>query len=72
LLGRGHSAREAALLMPGVTLECLEVLAVLDRFMDSARPGELGRRDVPLLSHLIDLGLHAAPLDMPFEEFFRA
>lgn len=75
LLGMGHATREAIRLMQGATLECLEVLAVLDRFLvgafDSAgvRPD---RRRLPLLSHLIDVGLHGAPVDVPFQEFFRA
>jgi hypothetical protein len=38
-----------------------------------ARPQDLPvcRRELPLLSHLIDLGLQGAPRAMPFEEFFR-
>lgn len=68
LLGRGHTARQARELMAGVTLECLEVLAVLERFMSVyGSPAE-----VPLLLHLIELALHDAPLAMPFEGFFLA
>jgi hypothetical protein len=58
--------------MQGATLECLEVLALLDGYLARPRAGGIERRDVPLLSHLIDIGLHEAPLAMPFAEFFRA
>jgi glycerol-3-phosphate dehydrogenase (NAD(P)+) len=72
LLGMGHATREAIRLMQGATLECLEVLAVLERFFRA--PGAAQRPDrrrLPLLSHLIDVGLHGAPVDVPFQEFFR-
>ncbi|HEU4581267.1 MAG TPA: hypothetical protein VFS67_23575 [Polyangiaceae bacterium] len=71
LLGMGHATREAIRLMQGATLECLEVLGVLDRFFQSSAEG-LDRRRWPLLSHLIEVGLHGAPVDVPFQEFFRA
>ena len=70
LLGMGHATREAIRLMQGATLECLEVLGVLERFLVAAQ--HLDRRRLPLLSHLIDVGLHGAPVDVPFQEFFRA
>jgi glycerol-3-phosphate dehydrogenase (NAD(P)+) len=70
LLGRGHTARQARELMAGVTLECLEVLAVLERCM--AAHGSPTHEQVPLLSHLIEVALHEAPLAMPFERFFLA
>jgi glycerol-3-phosphate dehydrogenase (NAD(P)+) len=71
LLGFGHSAAEALHLMHGATLECLEVLAVLDRFL--ARPdARLGRAELPLLWHLIEVALHGHPVAMPFAEFFQA
>jgi glycerol-3-phosphate dehydrogenase (NAD(P)+) len=72
LLGRGYSASEARALMAGATLECLEVLAVLERALDSGLLGGLARADLPLLAHLIDIGLHDAPLAMPLSEFFPA
>jgi hypothetical protein len=58
--------------MAGATLECLEVLGVLERALDSGLLGGLARADLPLLAHLIELGLHDAPLDMPLSEFFPA
>jgi glycerol-3-phosphate dehydrogenase (NAD(P)+) len=81
LLGMGHATREAIRLMQGATLECLEVLGVLDRFLTAslrgqpaprAGAGRPDRRRLPLLSHLIDVGLHGAPVNVPFQEFFRA
>ena len=72
LLGRGYSASEAREQMAGATLECLDVLAVLERALARDALGGLSRRDLPLLAHLIDLGLHDAPLDLPLAEFFPA
>jgi glycerol-3-phosphate dehydrogenase (NAD(P)+) len=72
LLGRGYSASEARALMAGATLECLDVLAVLERALDFGVLGGLTRADLPLLAHLIDVGLHDAPLAMPLSEFFPA
>jgi hypothetical protein len=46
------------------------VLGVLERALDGDALGGLGREQLPLLSHLIELGLHDAPLDMPLSEFF--
>jgi glycerol-3-phosphate dehydrogenase (NAD(P)+) len=70
LLGMGHATREAIRMMQGATLECLEVLAVLERFL-SGHAFSGPERRLPLLRHLIDVGLHGAPVDMPFQEFFR-
>jgi glycerol-3-phosphate dehydrogenase (NAD(P)+) len=77
LLGLGHATREAIRLMQGATLECLEVLAVLDRFLTGTPASAPGvwrpeRQRLPLLSHLIDVGLHGAPVNVPFQDFFRA
>jgi glycerol-3-phosphate dehydrogenase (NAD(P)+) len=72
LLGRGFSVARARELMASATLECLDVLAVLERSLDACAFGALGRAQLPLLSFLIELGLHDAPLEMPLEEFFRA
>lgn len=72
LLGRGHRAAEAIRLMQGATLECLEVLGVLERFSNSSSGSSVDWRRLPLLSHLMHVGLHGAPVDVPFQEFFRA
>jgi glycerol-3-phosphate dehydrogenase (NAD(P)+) len=70
LLGMGHATREAIGLMQGATLECLEVLAVLERFSRSS--SAVAWQRLPLLAHLIAVGLNGAPVDVPFREFFRA
>jgi glycerol-3-phosphate dehydrogenase (NAD(P)+) len=70
LLGRGIGTGEAIRRMQGATLECLEVLAVLDRAL-SQREAPVRRDEVPLLSHLIAIGLHGAAPDMPFGAFAR-
>jgi glycerol-3-phosphate dehydrogenase (NAD(P)+) len=72
LLGAGRSSAEAIVLMQGATLECLEVLSVLERYLSGPSHGRLERRALPLLSHLIEVGLHGAAVSMPFGEFFRA
>jgi glycerol-3-phosphate dehydrogenase (NAD(P)+) len=72
LLGRGHRAAEARALMRGVTLECLDVLAVLERALAVDALGGLGRSELPLLSHLIELGLHEGALDLPLSGFYPA
>jgi glycerol-3-phosphate dehydrogenase (NAD(P)+) len=72
LLGRGHSAARARELMAGATLECLDVLGVLERALAVDALGGLGPAQLPLLSHLIAVGLHDAPLDMPLAELCRA
>jgi glycerol-3-phosphate dehydrogenase (NAD(P)+) len=70
LLGRGYGAREARQLMAGATLECLEVLDVLERSLDARQLGALTRRDLPLLARLIDLGLHDARREVQLAELF--
>ncbi len=72
LLGLGHAAREAIRLMQGATLECLEVLAELERYGNGTSSRRPERRRLPLLRHLMDVGLHGAAVNVPFQDFFRA
>lgn len=76
LLGLGHGTRDAIRLMQGATLECLEVLAELERFSQGNSWGSGARyperRKLPLLRHLMDVGLHGAAVDVPFQDFFPA
>jgi glycerol-3-phosphate dehydrogenase (NAD(P)+) len=72
LLGLGHATREAIRMMQGATLECLEVLAELERFSRGSSSKRPDRRRLPLLRHLMDVGLHGAPVDVPFQDFFPA
>jgi glycerol-3-phosphate dehydrogenase (NAD(P)+) len=70
LLGRGYGAREARELMAGVTLECLEVLDVLERSLDAGQLGGLTRRELPLLARLIELALHDERREVQLAELF--
>ena len=72
LLGRGHGAREARALMSGATLECLDVLDVLERALAARQLGSLSRGDLPLLALLIDVALHEAELELDLAELFPA
>ena len=58
--------------MQGATLECLEVLAELERFVNGSNARSPERRRLPLLRHLMDVGLHGAAVDVPFQDFFPA
>jgi glycerol-3-phosphate dehydrogenase (NAD(P)+) len=72
LLGRGYRAREARAAMGGATLECLDVLAVLERALATRRLGALSSDDLPLLSLLIDLALHDGELALDLPRLFPA
>ena len=72
LLGRGHRAREARDIMGGVTLECLDVLAVLQRALAARQLGALSPADLPLLSLLVDLGLRDGELALDLSRLFFA
>lgn len=72
LLGFGHPLAEAIRRMGGATLECLEILEVCDRFLRGPDSGVLRPSELPLLCHLIEVGLRGVPVAVPFEDFFRA
>lgn len=72
LLGRVHEPAQARAQMAGATLECLDVLTLVERALETHAIGGFAREELQLLSHLIELGLHDAPLDMPFSELFPA
>lgn len=72
LLGRGHRAREAREMLGGATLECLDVLAVLERALAAGQLGALSCADLPLLSLLIDLALHDGELALELSRLFSA
>lgn len=72
LLGTGVGLGNARAALPGVTLECLEILDVMRR----ARPG-LERRGLPadrlpLLETLGAIALDDAPVRLPLDRFFAA
>jgi glycerol-3-phosphate dehydrogenase (NAD(P)+) len=74
-LGEGLSVAQATDRMAGATLECLEILGVVDAAF-SAGPdggsafGGVPRADCPFLAHLCDVALRDAPVALPLERFF--
>jgi glycerol-3-phosphate dehydrogenase (NAD(P)+) len=71
-LGLGLSREKAIEAMEGATLECLEILAVMETAWKSGALGALSERDIPLLHHLIEVALHGAPVHLPLERFFAS
>lgn len=72
-LGMGLSLSEAIDKMEGATLECLEILAVVEKALPVFETrGELASHELPLLRHLIAVALHGAPVAVPFQRFFSA
>lgn len=69
-LGMGLGVAESIRRMEGATLECLEILTVLDRALSHfKRAGRLKNNELPLLEHMIAVALHDAPVAMPFDSF---
>lgn len=69
-LGMGLGVAESVRRMEGATLECLEILSVMQAALpDLERAGRLKRGDLPLLEHMIAVALHDAPVSMPFSAF---
>lgn len=71
-LGLGLSRDEAIAAMEGATLECLEILAVMESAWSSGALGALAERDIPLLHHLFEVALHGQPVRLPLERFFAS
>lgn len=75
LLGEGLSVAQAKDRMAGATLECLEILRVVDAAF-AAGPGGASafggvpREDCPFLAHLCDVALRDAPVALPLDRFF--
>ncbi len=65
-LGMGLTRDEAIERMEGATLECLEILAV----MRTAVKAWGAEAELPLLVHLMEVGLDGAPVALPFDRFF--
>ncbi len=66
-LGMGLGVAESIRRMEGATLECLEILGVMEQALPglkSRTPGEF-----PLLRHMIAVALHDEPVAMPFSAF---
>jgi glycerol-3-phosphate dehydrogenase (NAD(P)+) len=71
-LGLGLTRDEAIGAMEGATLECLEILAVMEAAFRGGALGSLDERDLPLLHHMFAVALHGAPVRLPLERFFAA
>jgi glycerol-3-phosphate dehydrogenase (NAD(P)+) len=72
LLGLGLSRDRAVEQMRGATLECLDVLATLrDALPALERRGAIQPGALPLLDHLVAVGLDGVDVNMPFERFYR-
>ncbi|MFC1642275.1 2-dehydropantoate 2-reductase N-terminal domain-containing protein [Myxococcota bacterium] len=72
LLGLGLSPSQAVERMGGSTLECLDILRVLNEALPVlAERGLLRVRKLPLLEHLMLVALHGAGVAMPFAQFFE-
>ena len=71
-LGTGLGRDEAIAKMEGATLECLEILAVMEAALPSLARAGLPASQLPMLRHLIDVALHGAKVDMPFARFGHA
>ena len=73
LLGLGLSVNEAVERMQGATLECLDILRVMRAAIAGFEAsGKLAPGELPLLRHLAEVALDGAPVDVPFERFFRS
>jgi glycerol-3-phosphate dehydrogenase (NAD(P)+) len=70
LLGEGLSVEQAIVRMDGATLECLEILRVVEQAFEARAFGAAQREQCPLLSHLIEVALHQQPVELPLERFF--
>jgi glycerol-3-phosphate dehydrogenase (NAD(P)+) len=71
-LGTGLSRDQAVEKMAGATLECLDILAVMQKALPALEEqGTLSSDELPLLRHLCEVALDGAPLDMPFAKFFQ-
>lgn len=71
LLGAGLTVPDAIAKMDGATLECLEILRVVEEAFEARAFGPaLDRAACPLLSHLVEVALHDTPVALPFTRFF--
>jgi glycerol-3-phosphate dehydrogenase (NAD(P)+) len=68
--GLGLNRDDAIEAMQGATLESVDVLEILDAALaEFRRRGELKPADLPLLTHLTDIVVRGAGLDVPFDNF---
>jgi glycerol-3-phosphate dehydrogenase (NAD(P)+) len=72
-LGQGLGRAGAIAAMNGATLECLEILETLRAGLSSSQTAsKLGRRELPLLDHMLEVALEDRPVQIPYGRFFKA
>jgi glycerol-3-phosphate dehydrogenase (NAD(P)+) len=73
-LGRGLGRTGAISAMNGATLECLEILETLRTGLSDIEHRREGfeLRDLPFLSHMLEVALDDRPVDIPYQQFFKA
>jgi glycerol-3-phosphate dehydrogenase (NAD(P)+) len=72
-LGQGLGRAGAIAAMNGATLECLEILETLRAGLSTSQAaGRLGRRELPLLDHMLEVALEDRPVQIPYQRFFKA
>jgi glycerol-3-phosphate dehydrogenase (NAD(P)+) len=72
LLGQGVPYPEARQKLSGLTLESVEIITRVAQSLPLLEDRGLARcADFPLLLHLNDIIQHNAPVDIPWDAFFR-
>ncbi|MFQ3619892.1 MAG: hypothetical protein SNJ78_02995 [Spirochaetales bacterium] len=73
LLGSGLSYAEAVLKLPGETLEAVEIIRAMSRWIDAGdRKGTRKPNDYPLMRALIDVVVWGKPLEWNLEAWFSS
>jgi len=72
-LGQGLGRAGAISAMNGATLECLEILETLRTGLSEWQSKSHFRlSDLPFLSHMLEVALDDRPVDIPYQQFFKA
>jgi glycerol-3-phosphate dehydrogenase (NAD(P)+) len=71
LLGKGHGMAEAREMLAGLTLESAEIVRVMGQALPRLVERKLlGPHDLPLMRTLIDVVVHARPVEVRLDAFF--
>ncbi|MEI9941792.1 MAG: glycerol-3-phosphate dehydrogenase [Pseudomonadota bacterium] len=72
-LGRGLGRAGAISAMNGATLECLEILLTLRTGLSRIESKSSFRlSELPFLTHMLEVALDDRPVDIPYQQFFKA
>jgi glycerol-3-phosphate dehydrogenase (NAD(P)+) len=73
-LGQGLGRAGAISAMNGATLECLEILQTLRTGLSHMEQKSKGvsLADFPFLRHMLEVALDDRPVDIPYQQFFKA